>query len=841
MLARSPLTTDRSVFSIRALFLVTIGALALLALAMSGLIVYRLVASLQDKAEKELDSATRDIGYLVDREIAGVTNVLRALAASEGLRSGDFEKVYKKSVEVSQHIDFFTDFFIVLIHLERNEHYFNTRFPFQPPIPQNIPFPLGEAAKNVLLGGKPALSDVFFGPRVKQHIVIDCVPVHEATGVRFALCGNLSLDVFAETLRRSRRDDDWIVTVTDRKGIIVARSKDHDKYSGQPAASLDMIDPGASSGQVRGPNAEGVPFVWAFRWMESNGWLVGVGVPQRVLDAPMLFGLGGMLIIAIVVVFGAVVIANRATGPFARSMRELGEAVSAVQREPGPAPPPGVRSASYREISSILAAASAELLAHEDRRQFVLSAAEVGTWQWDLVTGKEAWSDRYREIIGAPGEIESCLESFLERVHPSDRPSTADAIMRQISEGEEYDREYRIVRHDTGEERWVHAKSRVERDQSGRPLRVLGVGMDITAYKRAEQEIHDSAARLRALVDTVPDGVILIDACGHVLLFNPACEALFGYRADEVTGQNIKMLMPSPYRDQHDRYVADYQRTGIRNVIGARREVSGLRKDGTVFPLMLSVGEVKREGESLFVGLVRDLTERKQSQRERDDLRRRLMRAQEDERLRLARELHDETGQLLVAAMLELKRLEPVTTAHGGELLSRLRSQLDKIDASLHRVARELRPTAIDDLGVAKALAGHIAGWSERFGIDVDYHCHNVDLDALPADVGTVLFRICQEALTNIAKHATGATDIGITVDCSDRMLRLTIEDNGCGLDPAVATVPRDSRGGGGLGIAGMRERLALIGGELLIESSLGVGTTIFVRIALETTEAAAL
>jgi signal transduction histidine kinase len=215
------------------------------------------------------------------------------------------------------------------------------------------------------------------------------------------------------------------------------------------------------------------------------------------------------------------------------------------------------------------------------------------------------------------------------------------------------------------------------------------------------------------------------------------------------------------------------------------------------------------------------------------------MRAQEDERLRLARELHDETGQVLVAAMLDLKRLEPVTNAQGAGLLRRLRSQLDKMDASLHRVARELRPMAIDDLGVAKALADHIAGWSERLGIEVDYHCLNVDLDALPADVGTVLFRICQEALTNIAKHATGATDIGITLDCSDRMLRLTIEDNGCGFDPSVTAGRPDARNRGGLGIAGMRERLALISGELLIESSLGVGTTIFVRIALETMEAA--
>ena len=705
MLANSPVTSDRSALSIRALFLMVIGTLALLALAMSGLIVFRLVASLQANTEKELETATRDIAYLVDREISGVTNALAALAASDGLRSGDVERLYKKSVEVGKQI--FPDFFIVLYQLHRDEHFFNTRFPFSAPIPQNIPFPLGESAKLALLDGKPQISDVFFGPRVKQQVVIVCVPVRESSGIQFALCGNLSLDVFAETLKRSRREDDWIVTVTDRKGIIVARSKDNDKFRGQPAASLDLIEPSVSSGKVTGVNAEGVPFVWAYGRMESTGWLVGVGVPRRVFDAPMLFGLGGMLVIGVAVVFGAVLIANRASGSISRSMDELRDAVSAVQREPGPLLP-AIRPASYREISSILTAASAELLAREDHRQFVISAAEIGTWQWNLETGKEVWSDRYREIIGVCREVEPCLDNLLAQVHPSDRPSVADAVMRHARGDDEYDREYRIVRADTGEERWVHARARLERDAAGKPARVIGVGMDVTVLK--------------------------------------------------------------------------------------------------------------------------------QNKLERDELRRRLMHAQEDERNRLARELHDETGQVLVAAMLDLKRLEPAAGAQGAELLRRLRSQLDQIDISLHRVARELRPASIDDLGVAKALAEHIADWSERFGIDVDYHCLNVDLDALPADIGTVLFRICQEALTNIAKHAAGATDIGITVDRSDRMLRLTIEDNGSGFDPATRL--KSVRSGGGLGIAGMRERLKLIGGELLVESSLGVGTTIFVRIALEPGEA---
>src|SRR5437660_689182 len=105
---------------------------------------------------------------------------------------------------------------------------------------------------------------------------------------------------------------------------------------------------------------------------------------------------------------------------------------------------------------------------------------------------------------------------------------------------------------------------------------------------------------LRAVVDTAVDGVILIDADGSVLMFNPACEKLFGYSAGEVIGQNVKMLMPAPYRDGHDRYLDNFHRTGVKKIIGIGREVTGKRRDGTTFPMGLSVGEAKQEGQSIF-------------------------------------------------------------------------------------------------------------------------------------------------------------------------------------------------------------------------------------------------
>jgi PAS domain S-box-containing protein len=142
----------------------------------------------------------------------------------------------------------------------------------------------------------------------------------------------------------------------------------------------------------------------------------------------------------------------------------------------------------------------------------------------------------------------------------------------------------------------------------------VGIIHDLTERERTERALRESAARLRAVVDTAVDGVILIDARGNVLMFNPACEKLFHYAAGEVIGKNVKILMPASYRAEHDGYIKNYRETGHPKIIGIGREVTGQRKDGTTFPMDLSVGEAKQEGESIFVGIIHDLTDRKRTE-----------------------------------------------------------------------------------------------------------------------------------------------------------------------------------------------------------------------------------
>lgn len=264
-----------------------------------------------------------------------------------------------------------------------------------------------------------------------------------------------------------------------------------------------------------------------------------------------------------------------------------------------------------------------------------------------------------------------------------------------------------------------------------------------------------------------------------------------------------------------------------RSIQALREPAVGLGLPGPFTVPSVSIQEAHDLGQSLVAA--HQLIEQRTA--ERNNLRRRIMSAQEQERVRLARDIHDQTGQSFTAAILELKAIEPFVQEEGRGRLRLLRKQLDAIGQLLHRIAWELRPPSIDELGLASAVQNYLEEWGKKHAITVDFQNVDAKLDERSDEIRTTIYRVIQEALTNVAKHAADATHVGIVIGTSDDTLYLTIEDNGQGFNPAVPT----SR----LGLAGMRERLMLVGGHLEIESST-VGTTIFARIPLFSERAAA-
>ena len=218
---------------------------------------------------------------------------------------------------------------------------------------------------------------------------------------------------------------------------------------------------------------------------------------------------------------------------------------------------------------------------------------------------------------------------------------------------------------------------------------------------------------------------------------------------------------------------------------------------------------------------------------EREQLRRKLLHAQEEERRRIARELHDQMGQNLTALNVGLKSLLGGRSRSGlGSRVQRLQELATQTARDLHRVAVELRPAALDDLGLVKAIRALADTWSARYGIEVDFEAGQYQPAGISNEIETILYRIIQESLNNVAKHS-GATRVALVLRHTADHVHAIIEDDGHGFD--AGTISQSGNGSGRLGLLGIQERLGLVGGSLSVESAPGGGATLIVRIPIVT------
>jgi PAS domain S-box-containing protein len=193
---------------------------------------------------------------------------------------------------------------------------------------------------------------------------------------------------------------------------------------------------------------------------------------------------------------------------------------------------------------------------------------------------------------------------------PHDRREELATILDRIKAGERVEHYETVRQAKDGHLVDVSLTVAPVRNATGFIVGATAIARDLTARKRADVALRTSELRWRSIIDSAVDGIIVIDAEGRIEAFNRGAERLFGYRALEVIGRNVKMLMPSPYHEEHDGYLARYLESGTAKIIGIGREVTGRRRDGTTFPLHLSVGEMSTRGEPKFTGMLHDLTER---------------------------------------------------------------------------------------------------------------------------------------------------------------------------------------------------------------------------------------
>jgi two-component system, NarL family, sensor histidine kinase UhpB len=348
-----------------------------------------------------------------------------------------------------------------------------------------------------------------------------------------------------------------------------------------------------------------------------------------------------------------------------------------------------------------------------------------------------------------------------------------------------------------------------------------------------------------ALFESSPNGVMVVDAGACIVLVNARVEKKFGYSREELIGKPIETLVAERYRGIHLELRTKHACELMAQPIEGGHEVCGRRKDGTEFPVEINANPLNSGAGKFTMITIIDISARKLAAErltttmvERDELRRRFIHAQEQERLRLAHELHDQTGQSLTAIMLQLKNMEKRLNESDRSQFRMLRLQLEEVGQALHQVAWELRPASIDELGLPSALANYVSEWSKQYCIEADFYCADPHIDELSQEISTVIYRVAQEALTNVAKHAKAST-VSVVIERSGEHLRLTVEDDGCGFN-TDAPSSRGAVKNGGLGLAGISERLMVVGGEFEIESNEALGTTIFARIPLERERSAA-
>lgn len=352
---------------------------------------------------------------------------------------------------------------------------------------------------------------------------------------------------------------------------------------------------------------------------------------------------------------------------------------------------------------------------------------------------------------------------------------------------------------------------------------------DVTERVEAEREQARLAARLSGLVDSAMDGIITVDEGQRIILYNRAAERIFGFTALQVMGRPMDMLLPKRFRTMHRKHVDAFGSTGVTSRrMGGSAVLTGLRASGEEFPIDASISQVDTPEGKLYTVILRDVTERVRAQEDLAVFAAEANGAREQEKSRIARELHDELAQTLAAAKMDarwtLENLDDPRQA--AAKLKDMVELLDQAVASTRRIAADLRPLILDDLGLPDALEWLANGFTQRHGVPCDLQLGD-DLD-LPEPYATALFRIVQESLQNVAKHArAGQVQVRLAWD-KDRV-HVQVQDDGVGFRTEEPAKPSS------LGIVGLRERAQLLRGTVAIASEPGQGTRVEVWIPVET------
>ena len=354
-----------------------------------------------------------------------------------------------------------------------------------------------------------------------------------------------------------------------------------------------------------------------------------------------------------------------------------------------------------------------------------------------------------------------------------------------------------------GLRKWVDMRfSKFNERDSGKSFIITTV-CDIQALKETERKLEESKARNEAILESSVDAIVTINRRGLIQSFNKAAQDMFGYSESEVAGENVSILMPPPHSLKHDDYIQNYIHSGEKKIIGRGREVQGLKKDGNVFPIDLSVGEAKWNGHLLFTGVIKDITNRK-------NLEKRILEISQQERQRIAQDLHDGLGQMLTGIRMiseNLARKLDANSVPGADEVKEIADMIRETDEYARTLSHVMIEVDIDKKGLDAAFESLCKKNEKLFGIECKYEKTD-DFFINDHNLALNLYRIAQEAIHNAVKHGE-ADKIILRLSKTGKHIAMVVIDNGKGFENSDTNTHEDK----GMGIQIMKYRAGLFGG----------------------------
>lgn len=493
------------------------------------------------------------------------------------------------------------------------------------------------------------------------------------------------------------------------------------------------------------------------------------------------------------------------------------------------------------EMTTEIRRSERQLKANEARLNEAQRTASIGNWELDLESGDLHWSDEiFRLFEIDKNAFPATYAAFLDVIHPEDREAVSLAYAKSLEDRQPYEIKHRLLMRD-GRIKWVHERCSTEFHAQGRALISRGTVQDITQLALAERQSQENAEFAQSILNNALDGIISINEKGEIQSFNKAAERIFGYMAEEVMGKNVKMLMPDPYRTEHDGYLHNYHRTGVPKIIGKGREVSGMRRDGSVFPMDLAVSSSQRHGRPLFVGLVRDITERKRVEQMKVEF--------------VSTVSHElRTPLTSISGALSL-----VCSGRLGEMPEQTRGMLE----IAHKNSQRLTHLINDLLDMERLVAGKM-----RFDMQgqelmplVEQSVENMRVyaqqyrvtleikeraDGVRVRVDSIrLQQVLSNLLSNAAKFSPSGDAVILRVRQTGRNVRVEVEDCGPGIPEEFGkrifqkfsqADSSDARkaGGTGLGLAISKELIERMNGMIGFDSNPGQGACFHFELPVE-------